>query len=456
VQGHAVHDVGHAEFAHAVGDVVARGLAADVRTARPVGQVGAGEVGGAAEELGQRRRQRVDGDLRGLARGHGFGLGVDRVDGLLGDRTPLRRQLAGHAALEFGGLDREGLGVVRELLVPVGFPGGALLLGVPGFVHLARHLEGAEGPVHQAAGGGDLGVAQRRAVHVVGAGLVRRTGADHGLAADQRGLVGHRLGGFDGGMQRLGVVAVDVGHDVPAVGLETLGRVVGEPAFDVAVDGDAVVVPEGSQLAQPPGAGERTGFVGDTFHQAAVAEEDPGAVIDDGVAGLVELVGQQLLGHGHAHGVGDALTERAGGGFDAGGVAQLGVARRLAVQLAEVLQIVDGQIVAGEVQQGVDQHRAVAVGEHETVAVGPVRVGRVVAQVVVPQHLGDLGHAHGRAGMAGIGLLHGVHGQGADGAGQLVEHGFLEVAESGSGHPYSLGVRPGESRQLSAKPGRVG
>ena len=41
------------------------------------------------------------------------------------------------------------------------------------------------------------------------------------------------------------------------------------------------------------------------------------------------------------------------------------------MHLAEVLQVVDGQIVAGQVQEGVDQHRAVAVGEHETVAIGP-------------------------------------------------------------------------------------
>ncbi len=65
-----------------------------------------------------------------------------------------------------------------------------------------------------------------------------------------------------------------------------------------------------------------------------------------------------------------------------GGDAVLRVARRLGVQLAEVLQLLDRQVVAGQVQQRVEQHRAVAVGQHEAVAVGPVRVGRVVAQVV--------------------------------------------------------------------------
>jgi hypothetical protein len=83
--------------------------------------------------------------------------------------------------------------------------------------------------------------------------------------------------------------------------------------------------------------------VADAFHQAAVAQEHIGEVVDDGVAGAVELGGQQLLGQRHAHRVGQALAQRAGGGFHAGRDAHLGVARGLAVQLAEVLQLAIGR-----------------------------------------------------------------------------------------------------------------
>ncbi len=79
----------------------------------------------------------------------------------------------------------------------------------------------------------------------------------------------------------IGVVSVHIGNHVPAIGLEALGRVVGEPAFDVAVDGDAVVVVKRHQLGQAQGAGERTGFVADAFHQATIAQEGIGEVIDD-------------------------------------------------------------------------------------------------------------------------------------------------------------------------------
>ena len=87
-------------------------------------------------------------------------------------------------------------------------------------------------------------------------------------------------------------MAVDVAHHVPAIGLETLRRVVSEPTLDMAVDRDAVVVVERDQLAQAQGASERAGLVRDAFHQAAVAEEHISIMIDDVMAVAVELPGQ--------------------------------------------------------------------------------------------------------------------------------------------------------------------
>jgi hypothetical protein len=267
-------------------------------------------------------------------------------------------------------------------------------------------------------------------VHAVGALLVGRALADDGLAADERRLrrVGARF--RDGRLDRLRVVPVDVGNHVPAVGGEAHRRVVAEPALDLAVDGDAVVVVERDELAQPQRAGERAHLVGDALHQAAVAQEDVGLVVDDGVPGAVEFRGEELLGERHPYGVGEALAQRAGGGLDPRRHAHFRVPRRLRVHLAEGLQVVHRHRVAREVQQRVLQHRAVPVGEHEAVAVGPGRVGRVVAQEPAPQHFRDLGHAHGHAGVSGIGLLDGVHREGADGVG--------EVCGGGGGHGHAL------------------
>ena len=56
------------------------------------------------------------------------------------------------------------------------------------------------------------------------------------------------------------------------------------------------------------------------FHQAAVAHEDVGVVVDQIVA---ELGVQDALGERHADRVGDALAERAGGGLDAVGMVDI-------------------------------------------------------------------------------------------------------------------------------------
>ena len=93
------------------------------------------------------------------------------------------------------------------------------------------------------------------------------------------------------------------------------------------------------------------------------------------------------------------------------------MARVFGMQLPEVPQLLHRQVVAGQMQQRVLQHRAVAVGKHEAVAIEPVRIGRVVRKVPTPQRDRNLRHAHRHAGMAGVGLLHRIHRQRANGVG---------------------------------------
>jgi len=214
-------------------------------------------------------------------------------------------------------------------------------------------------------------------------------------------------------------MAVDLGNHVPAVGCEAARRVVGEPALDVTVDGNAVVVVEDNQFAQAQGARQRAHLVGDPLHETAVAGEDIGEVIDERVAVAVELGRQGALGDGHADGVGEPLTERTGGRLHARCVTDLGMPGGHGMQLPEAFDLLQGQIVAAQVQQGIEQHGAVPVGEHEAIAIRPGGIRGIVLEEVVPQHFGDVRHAHGRAGVAGVGLLDGVHGQSAYGVGEI-------------------------------------
>ena len=83
--------------------------------------------------------------------------------------------------------------------------------------------------------------------------------------------------------------------------------------------------------------------------------------------------------------------------------------------LTELLQVVHREVVAGEVQRGVLQDAGVPGREHEAVAVGPGRVGWVVAHALAVEDVGDRRERHGGARVTGVGLLHRVHGEAADG-----------------------------------------
>ena len=56
-----------------------------------------------------------------------------------------------------------------------------------------------------------------------------------------------------------------------------------------------------------------------------------------------------------------------------------------------------------------------AVGKDEAIAVRPDRIVRIEAQKSLPECVDHRRQRHRRAGMAGIGLLHGVHRKCANG-----------------------------------------
>ncbi len=202
-----------------------------------------------------------------------------------------------------------------------------------------------------------------------------------------------------------------------------------------------------------PGDGRR--LAGHALHQVAVAAKGPDPVAEDGIARPVEMLFEPALGHGHADAVGRALTERPGGGLDTRGDAVFRMPGADPVQLAEALDVVEADrrpaqhlavpvspLDPGQVDQAVEQHRGVAAGQYEAVAVGPKRRLGIVAVEAGPQGVGHRRQAHRRPGVAGIGLLHRIDGQGADGVdGELVDiggRGVWGVSSLGRSHDHVL------------------
>ena len=165
---------------------------------------------------------------------------------------------------------------------------------------------------------------------------------------------------------------------------------------------------------------KRDRLLADAFHQAAVTGQHIGVVVHERVA---ELRIHDALGERHADGVGKALAERPGRGLDALCEAVFRVAGGLGAKLPEALDLLDRHVlVAGQIEQRIEQHRAVAGRKHETVAVWPFRIGRVVAQIFREQDGRDVGAAHRQTGMARIRLLDRIHREEADRIGHPVMH----------------------------------
>ena len=222
---------------------------------------------------------------------------------------------------------------------------------------------------------------------------------------------------LDSGGDGVRIVPVDA-LGAPAGGFEALHLVHRIGERQRPVDRDAIIVVEHDEARQLQVARERYGLLRDTFHQVAVGRQHVGMVVDDAGA---ELRRHHPLAEREADRGRDALAERACRGLDAFGVAVFGMARRLGAPLAEALQLVERHARrAREIEQRVEQHRAVAGGQDEAVAVGPARRGGIELQVAREQHRRDVGRAHGQAGMAGLGLLHAVHREAADGVGEGV------------------------------------
>ena len=104
--------------------------------------------------------------------------------------------------------------------------------------------------------------------------------------------------------------------------------------------------------------------------------------------------------HRHADAIGEALAQRTGGDLNAGRQSILRMAGSFRSKLAKVFDLVERQIVAGQMQQRIKQHRAVAGRKQKPIAIFPLRILRVVPQEARPKHVSHRRGAQRQTGMA--------------------------------------------------------
>lgn len=112
-------------------------------------------------------------------------------------------------------------------------------------------------------------------------------------------------------------------------------------------------------------ASHRCGFRCNTLHSTAITEESVCMVVDQIEAISVELRSRVCLCNCKTDSIGETLTQRSGCNFNAGCVMCFRVARCDAIDLSEVLKVVDRECVAEEMKECILEHASVAVAVGE-------------------------------------------------------------------------------------------
>ena len=180
-----------------------------------------------------------------------------------------------------------------------------------------------------------------------GVGLVRTAITDDGMADNQAGPVCLSLGCPYCWLNLGRIHAIDGANHVPAIGFKPLTYVLREGNIRVAFNGNAVVVVEVDHFAQTQGSRQGSRLRRHTLLKVAVGYYGVGVVVNNFMSRPVIPLGQPALGNGHSHAIGEPLTQRASGRLDARLQVVFRVARSFTAPLAEALQIVKGDVIAG-------------------------------------------------------------------------------------------------------------
>src|SRR5262249_23646122 len=136
------------------------------------------------------------------------------------------------------------------------------------------------------------------------------------------------------------IISVAHASHIPSIAQETGGYILSKSQSRVTFYGDVVVIVDPAKIGELKMSGERGGFARDTFHHVAIAAQRVDVVVEQFVAGLVEVSGEPALGDGHANAGSNSLSERACGGLDTGSPAIFRMAGSFAIKLAEMLDVI--------------------------------------------------------------------------------------------------------------------
>jgi hypothetical protein len=131
--------------------------------------------------------------------------------------------------------------------------------------------------------------------------------------------------------------------------------------FETHTNGNVVIVVDADEISQLQMASHASGLAGNALHGAAITKEAVGMVVDNVEAILVVDSSSVCLGNGKTDSISKTLAEWAGGDFDTRSVVGFRMAGRDAVYLTEMFDVIEGDTVSEQMEQGILKHATVAV-----------------------------------------------------------------------------------------------
>ncbi len=124
----------------------------------------------------------------------------------------------------------------------------------------------------------------------------------------------------------------------------------------------------------------------------------------------MNFIRQHPCPHGHADTDRHPLPQWTGCGLNAGSMPEFRMSGGPAVKLPKLFQVIQRQIIAGQVKHAVKKHGRMSAGQNEAIAARPIGVGRIMAQVTRVEEVGDGRGFHRGARMPGTRFFNPIGG----------------------------------------------
>ena len=156
----------------------------------------------------------------------------------------------------------------------------------------------------------------------------------------------------------LHVLAIDL-LDIESVRFKTLSSVLALCLLCRGIQRDRIGIIDDNQIIETEMCCESARFRCNAFLHVTIASQANNMLVEDPVLRGVETGGRHFGGYRYSGGIANALAKRPGRCLDPRGVAVLRVSWGATFPLTELLDVLEREIVAAQVQTRVQEHRRV-------------------------------------------------------------------------------------------------